>query len=171
MASIHPGEQAGSEPNKLRFHGPETTNATPSPPLNKNQSKTPTVLAIQYEAVNILALEYFPESHKKLKISTPAVKQTRGMDPGKQRIKNNYITQLYGWSAWWIMVERQNRPEKTTVPVSQKISELEKSEERFRKSEVERVKFLEKYYPRPEKSYEEEVKPTETVHTEGGCTP
>ena len=69
MASIHPGEQAESEPKKLRFHGPETTNATPSPPLNKNQSNTPTVLAIQYEAVNILALEYFPESNKKLKIT------------------------------------------------------------------------------------------------------
>ena len=27
MASIHQGEQAGSEPKKLRFHGSETTNA------------------------------------------------------------------------------------------------------------------------------------------------
>ena len=67
-------------------------------------------------------------------------------------------------------MERQNRPEKTKDPVSKKISEQEKSEERFRKSEVERVKFLEKYYPRLKKSYEE-VKPTENVHTEGGCTP
>ena len=74
------------------------------------------------------------------------------------------------------MVERKNRPEKQKSPVCPVLSELEKSKHRFRKSETERIKFLEKYYPRgteyrPKKSYEEEEKPIRNVHTEGGCTP
>ena len=105
--------------------------------------------------------------------SVPAVKQTMGVkDP---RNKNTYITHLYGWSAWWSMVERQNRPEKNKAPVCQKLTELEKSKDRFQKSETEKLKFIEKFYPRstdhrPKESYEVE-KPKRNVHTEGGCTP
>ena len=163
-----------------RIDGPEQTN--PLLPLKKHLSKDPTILSLEYDALNMLALQYFPEqkiskeapkqspvtlnvcSSSQVPPNIPAVKQTKG--GGEQpRHKNNYITQLYGWSAWWSMVERKSRPEKQQkAPVCPVLSELEKSKHRFRKSETERIKFLEKYYPRgtedrPKKSYEEENKP------------
>ena len=191
-ASINQGEHA-RKPKKIRSHGPESTNTemTPSLPLNKHLSETSTILAIECQALNILALQYFPErkipkeastqspltlnvhSNGQVPPSVPAVKQTMGVkDP---RNKNTYITHLYGWSAWWSMVERQNRPERNKAPVGQKLTELEKSKNRFQKSETERLKFMEKFYPRsndnrPKESYEVE-KPKRNVHTEGGCTP
>ena len=66
------------------------------------------------------------------------------------------------------MVERQNRPEKNEAPVCQKLTELEKSKDRFQKSETEKLKFIEKFYPRstdhrPKESYEVE-KPKRNVH-------
>ena len=72
-------------------------------------------------------------------------------------------------------MERQNRPEKNKAPVGQKLTELEKSKNRFQKSETERLKFMEKFYPRsndnrPKESYEVE-KPKRNVYTEGGFTP
>ena len=74
-------------------------------------------------------------------------------------------------------MERKSRPEKQQkAPVCPVLSELEKSKRRFRKSETERIKFLEKYFARgtedrPKKNYEYEEKPIRNVHTEGGCTP
>ena len=143
------------------------------------------ILAIEHQALNILAIKYFPEpktmteattqSSEQVPPSTPAETRIRSV---KQKTKNNYITKLYGWSAWWSMVERQNRPDKSQVPVYQKLSSLEKSKFRFRKSEAEKIRFIEKYHPcedsnrliRPEKSVLVK-KPEENVHTEGGVHP
>ena len=109
------------------------------------------ILAIEHQALNILAIKYFPEpktmteattqSSEQVPPSTPAETRIRSV---KQKTKNNYITKLYGWSAWWSMVERQNRPDKSQAPVYQKLTSLEKSKFRFRNLEAERKIFIEK---------------------------
>ena len=55
----------------------------------------------------------------------------------------NYICNLYGWSAWWERVTRVTcRPKKSLVAGSQKISLTEK----IKKSEAEKSRFVRRYF-------------------------
>ena len=55
----------------------------------------------------------------------------------KNKLKDNYICNLYGWSAWWERVTRKTcRPKKSLVTLAEKV----------KLSEVEKSRFVNRYY-------------------------
>ena len=89
-----------------------------------------------------------------------------------RRGENNYIIHLYGWRAWWLNATKVKH-EKSSVTGTK-----ETTTSRVKKSEVEKAKFIAKFYPtvtkiRPTKSEYGEEKPKEINITKlsSSCTP
>ena len=140
-----------------------------------------------------LAIEYFPESKvpicREVRFNAPTVTNSDADPPSmggrinppndthRKRI-NNYQMHLYGWTVWW---ERVTKLEKTPASDNTKKPYL-----RAKQSEVEKAKFVAKFYTRlprietrsnfemsrPEKIYEsKDGDPRGTVQQMlSGCT-
>ena len=89
-----------------------------------------------------------------------------------RRGENNYIIHLYGWKAWWLNATKV-RHEKSSVTGTK-----ETTRSSVEKSEVEKAKFIAKFYPimtetRPTKNEygEEKLKEIDITKLSSRCTP
>ena len=109
------------------------------------------------------------------KMATKSEKNVKTPNNVSKKVQNSYITHLYGWTAWWFNATKMDgRNEETSTT-------------RMKRSEVEKAKFVSKFYPelskidsknpietqnRPEKRYGAK-KPEKTTTSKliGSCTP
>ena len=155
--------------------------------MNSGQSKTPIKLQeIEYSPIQMLCIEFFPPSdrdrNRDAPVGTAGQSTPLGGEARPEMVgrNNNYMMHLFGWSAWWSWVTKQavkeNGHEQSNISKDRKsLVENRKLQQRIKKSEEEKAKFVDKYYigkNRPKKSnVEEEPKGKLFTGTNGGCTP
>ena len=68
-------------------------------------------------------------------MATQSEKKVKTPNNVSKKIQNSYIIHLYSWTAWWLNATKTDgRTEETST-------------KRMKKSEVEKAKFISKFYP------------------------